>query len=295
MLKSMTGFGQAGREIDGVSYAVEIRAVNNRYFKTNFRLPETIAFLEDEISKCLRSRLYRGTVSLVLRLKNISDKLMFDIDEKIMAAYVEKLGQLSLPSESLRCEINLVDLLSLPGVMESAEPDEAYAEQLRKAVLEVTAEAVENLVEMRGKEGAAIENDLRANCQKIEEKVENIQARSPIVVQEYHQKLKDRVEKLLQVSQVNLDESTLVREVAVFADRCDISEEIARLGSHIEQFLANCETGDNAGRKLDFISQEMLREANTIASKASDAQIGRDVIELKTYIDRIKEQVQNVE
>jgi uncharacterized protein (TIGR00255 family) len=186
-------------------------------------------------------------------------------------------------------------LLNLPGILEPASPDEKTAEQIRKKVLEISQEAIEKLKKMRAAEGTALEADLKKHCSAIKQDIERISARSEVVLTRYAEKLKKRVNELLAGAKLKLDEETLAREVAIFAERSDISEEIARLDSHLQQLLEGCEANDQAGRRLDFISQEMLREANTIASKASDTEITSCVVNIKCRIDRIKEQVQNVE
>ena len=290
----MTGYGDAEGQLDGVTYAVEIRTVNNRYFKANIKLPETVAFLTEAIEKLLRKNLSRGTVNYVLRLRNASANVLFDIDETALQAVVERLSRIA-SSANINCPIDIGSLLNLPGILEPATPDENIAEQIRKAVLEISQEAIEKLKQMRAAEGAALEADLKKHCSAIKQDIERICARSEVVLIRYAEKLKKRVNELLAGAKLKLDEETLAREVAIFAERSDISEEIARLDSHLLQLQQGCQTNSQAGRKLDFISQEMLREANTIASKASDTEITGWVVDIKCRIDRIKEQVQNVE
>jgi uncharacterized protein (TIGR00255 family) len=291
----MTGFARVCREINSISYAVEIRSVNNRYFKPNIKLPEPAAFLEQEIERLLRDNIYRGSVNYFLRYKNISGEPMYEIDSAALKSYVEKLNGVSRPQSGIDCTINLADLLLLPGVVRPQEPENEKADNLKKAVFEVTALALEQMKKMREQEGSALADDLFGQCSQIGGLLEEIKIRKLVVVQEYRDRLAARVKDLLQSARLELDSDTLAREVALFADRSDISEEIIRLGSHIEQFAASCKQGEHTGRKLDFISQEMLREANTIASKASDAKICLDVVQIKSCIERIKEQVQNIE
>jgi uncharacterized protein (TIGR00255 family) len=294
MLNSMTGFARVCREIDGVSYAVEVRSVNNRYFKPSMRMPEAASFLEQDIEKVLRQGIYRGAVNYMLRFKNVSGEPMFEVDSGAMKSYVNKLNAINCDS-GVQCTINLADLLVLPGVVRPQEPDLEKAESLKKAVMEVTNQAVEQLKKMRALEGQSLADDLKQQCSRIRSLLEDIKTRTKVVVTEYQVRLSNRVKDLMASVRLELDKDLLAREVALFADRSDISEETIRLSSHLDQFLSNCETGEYAGRKLDFISQEMLREANTIASKASDAKICLDVVEIKTCIERIKEQVQNIE
>ena len=294
MINSMTGYGEAQGEVNSVSYLVEIKTLNHRYFKTIVKLPELVAFLEEDIEKLLRKNLSRGTVNYVLRLKNASVNALFDIDETALQAVVEKLSRAG-SSAGVKGAIDIGNLLSLPGIIKPASPDKEVAEQIKKVVLELSQEAIDKVKQMRSAEGDFLEADLKKHCSAIEEDLERIRARSDIVLQEYVTKLKQRVDALLAEAKLKLDEETLAREAAVFADRSDISEEIARLDSHLLQFVQCCQANDQAGRRLDFIGQEMLREANTIASKASDTEIIRRVVDIKCRIDRIKEQVQNVE
>jgi uncharacterized protein (TIGR00255 family) len=290
----MTGYGEAQGEADGVSYAVEIKTVNNRYFKTIIKLPELASFLEEDIDKLLRKNILRGTTNYVLRLKDASASTLFDIDETALQAVVEKLSRAGL-SSGINGAIDIGNLLSLPGIIQPALPDEKRAEQIKKLVLQISQEALDKLKRMRATEGGYLEADIKKCCKTIEEDLEQIRSRSDIVIQEYAEKLKKRVNELLALAEIKIDEGILAREVAIFADRSDISEEIARLDSHLQQFDQCCQGNEQAGRRLDFISQEMLREANTIASKASDTDTTRYVVNIKCQIDRIKEQVQNIE
>ena len=290
----MTGYGEAQGEINGVSYAVEVKAVNNRYFKTIIKLPDLLAFLGEDIEKLLRKNLSRGTVNYVLRLKDASANVLFDIDEEALQAIIEKLSRVR-SSADINGTIDIGSLLNLPGIIRPTSPEKEAAEQIRDVVLKISQEAIEKLKKMRAAEGNFLEADLKSHCNAIKEDLERIRARSADVLHEYAKRLKKRVNELLADAKLELDEETLAREVAILADRSDISEELARLDSHLQQFTEICEANGQAGRKLDFISQEMLREANTIASKASDTEIIHCVVDMKCRIDRIKEQVQNVE
>ncbi len=207
---------------------------------------------------------------------------------------MEKLNK-ARTSVGVNSAIDIGNLLSLPGIIQPAMPDKEMAERIRKTVLELSREAIDKVKQMRGAEGGFLEADLKKHCTAIEQDLERIRTRGDIVLQEYAKKLKQRVDALLADAKLKLNEETLAREVAIFADRSDISEEIARLDSHLQQFIQTCQANDQSGRRLDFIGQEMLREANTIASKASNTEIIRCVVDIKCRIDRIKEQVQNIE
>ena len=290
----MTGYGDAEGQLNGVTYTLEIKTVNSRYLKANIKLPETVAFLEEAVEKLLRKNLSRGTVNYVLRLKNAPTNVLFDIDEPALKTLMETLNRIAT-SANIQCPIDIGTLLNLPGILEPASPEEEIAEQIKKTVLDITQEAIEKLKQMRAAEGAALEADLKQNCSAIKQDLELIRVRSEVVLHKYAERLRKRVNEMLAEAKLKLDEETLAREVAIFAERSDISEEIARLDSHLQQLMDGCESSDQAGRRLDFISQEMLREANTIASKASDSEITNCVVDIKCRIDRIKEQIQNVE
>ncbi len=294
MINSMTGYGEAQGQFNGTSYVVEIKTVNNRYFKTIVKLPDVAAFLEEDVDRLLRSNLLRGTVNYVLRLKDTSAVSIFDIDEAALQVVLEKLSR-ARSSAGGKGTIDVGNLLNLPGIIRPAVPDKEAAGRIRDLILRLSQEALDQLKQMRAAEGNYLAADLNKCCRAIEQNLDKIRGRADVVIQEYADKLAKRVDKLLARAELKLDEETLAREVAVFADRSDISEEISRLDSHVKQFEQCCRANDQAGRKLDFISQEMLREANTIASKSSDIEITRCVVDVKCQIERIKEQVQNVE
>jgi len=290
----MTGYGEAQGQFNGMSYAVEVKSVNNRYVKTIIKLPELMAFLEEDIDRLLRKSLSRGTVNYVLRFKDAPASSLFDIDEVALQTIVERLSRAG-SSAGVKGTIDVGNLLDLPGIIRPALPDSETAEQIKRAVLQASQDAVDRLKQMRAAEGVFLQSDLKKCCALIEQNLEQIRTRYTVVPREYAERLRKRVDKLLAHAELKLDEETLAREVAVFAERSDISEEVARLDSHMQQFEQCCQAGEQAGRRLDFISQEMLREANTIASKASDIEITRRVVDIKCQIDRIKEQVQNIE
>lgn len=293
MINSMTGYGSAEGQFEDVSYIVEIKAVNNRYFKARIKLPDFVSFAEDDIERLLREQLSRGTVNYVLRFKNVSAEGLFNIDEGVLRSLMQRLAQIA-SSSGIECKVDMGSLLSIPGIMVPIQPDKSKAKALKDFVSGITSEAIEALKQMRAAEGATIVADMEVCCQAMRVDIENVQARMFVLPGEYAGKLKKRVDSLLSEVGVRLDEETVSREVAIFADRSDISEELSRLESHIQQFLESSRIDGQSGRRLDFISQEMLREANTIANKANDNEIINLVVDMKCQIDRIKEQVQNV-
>ncbi len=292
MLSSMTGFGAAQAHVDGVSIRTEIRSVNNRYYKSSLRLPESLQRYEAEFDKQLRTRLGRGSIVFNLRVRDENGAADSQINQTALERIAERLAPLAAKLGSAR--IDLASLLELPGVCESAEPDETILEARYTAAAKVVDEAIDKLLKMRAVEGEALLKDLTAQCAEIRSRLAGIQSRAPGVVEEYHKRLLARLQQLVAGASVELDKDSIIREVAIFAERCDINEEIARLASHLDQFAEICRSGQEAGRRLDFLAQEMLREANTIGSKAADAAISRHVVEIKAAIDRMKEQVQNV-
>lgn len=295
MIHSMTGFGQARKSQEGKSYSIEIRSLNNRYFKASIKLPEPLARYENEIDKLLRSRLGRGSVTFGLRIREEMPTLSYEINTGALADCVRRLREAVNDDHA---HIDLARLLDVPGIFQPPEIDEGVLQQQFEVIRVLSDQAIDMLIEMRQAEGKALLHDLQNQCADVERHLAAVQALSPTVVEEYHQRLRQRVAQLLsgvEGSNIDLDQDSLRREVALFAERCDINEEISRLRSHLKQFALLCESSEEAGRKLDFLTQEMLREANTIGSKANDAEIARHVVHIKAAIDRIKEQVQNVE
>jgi len=302
MIYSMTGYGSAEAASGQMACVVEIKTVNNRYFKTRLKVPELVAFLEDDIENLLRQEISRGMVNYVLHLKDETAETFFNINEKNLKSYMEKLARIA-STTSMNWTIDIGNLLNLPEVVAPAVADKQTAENIKQLILGATRKALEALRQMRRAEGAALADELQKHCDQIKSKLEMIKRRAPVVLNEYADKLRKKADELLAGSNLNVDKQVLAMEVAVFAERSDISEEVARLESHISQFTSclqeGCSPGkaapSQAGRRLDFLSQEMLREANTIASKAGDAEIIHGVVDIKCLIDRIKEQVQNVE
>lgn len=295
MISSMTGFGEAACHADGIAYTVEIKTVNNRYFKTNMKISEVAAFAAEDAEKILREQIRRGTVNYVLRMQSLGGQSFAQVDSAALAEYARKV---QAAAESLALDnqqVDLAALLTLPGVVQPAVPDAELAEKMKKVILELTEQAIKQLKQMRACEGKALAKDLLANCRVIKEKLQLISQQAPNVVTLYYEKLQKRIAELLGQAKGQIDQDTLSRETAIFAERSDIAEELSRLHSHLAQFETCCAGNDHSGRRLDFISQEMLREANTIASKASNVEISRWIIDVKCAIDRIKEQVQNVE
>jgi uncharacterized protein (TIGR00255 family) len=293
MIVSMTGFGDATAERDGTHYAVEIRSLNNRYFKPVIKLPDNVTGLEPELESTLREHLGRGSITYILKMRVDSAEAAYHINTAALDAYIQQLKTVKGLDGVAR--IDLASLVQLPGVCQEPRDETDEIERHGPVVRELTAKAIEKLQQFRQREGQSLFNDLMKHAKLIERELVEITARAPSIVNEYHKRLTNRVNELMGKAELRVSESDLIREVAVFAERADVSEEIQRLSHHLKAFEQSCRTGEHAGRKLDFITQEMLREANTIASKANDADIAGRIVEVKGAIDRLKEQVQNVE
>jgi len=296
MIKSMTGYGEASGQVNGVDYSVEIKAVNNRYLRAIIKLPEAFAFLEERIEKVLREHLSRGTVNFTLRVRSSAMDDLFEIDEKALENVTRKLSEIQRNAQ-MEGTFDISNLLSLPGIVSAPMPTKAMTDQVAEGTLALTRAALTRVNEMRAEEGRFLAADLQSHCEAIKADLKIISDRRGVVMTEHAEKIKKRVDGLLAEAKLELDQETLAREVAILAERSDIAEELSRLEAHLHQFDQTCtaQNGDQAGRRLDFIGQELLREANTIASKANDLEIGVRVVDIKCHIDRIKEQTQNVE
>ena len=293
MLRSMTGFGSAHGQVDGVEYDVEVRSVNSRYFRAVVKAPEGLSWAEVEIDKFLRNTVTRGNVTVTISVKVPDDQAAYRVNTVALSMYIEQLRPLEIDANpTLR--IDLGSLMQLPGVCLPPGLEEIL-EKTRKGLMKLTHQAVQAMLEMRRCEGEALRDDLLGQCDVITTNLQSVADHAPQVVADYHERLTARVKELIRGGTIPVDPEHLAREVAIFAERCDIAEEIARLRTHVDQFRQAVSSPEPAGRKLDFIAQEMLREANTIASKANDMHIAQAVVEIKTAVDRIKEQVQNVE
>ena len=293
MIVSMTGFGDATGELNGTHYAVEIRSLNNRFFKAIIKLPENVSGLEPEIESVLRERLGRGSITYILKMRSDSAEAAYHINTEALRAYLEQLKTVRELDKLV--QIDLASLVQLPGVCQEPRDDTDEMAKHGDKIRQLSDTAIKKLNAMRQREGEALFNDLMKHGQYISAHLKEIEKRAPFVIDDYHKRLTQRVNQLLSKAELQVNQTDLLREVAVFAERADISEEIQRLGTHLVAFEQACRSGEHAGRKLDFITQEMLREANTIASKANDAEIARHIVDIKGAIDRLKEQVQNVE
>lgn len=294
MIHSMTGYAAVQRVQEGACYVLEVRSLNNKYLKLSIKVPENLQFLESEMERIVRGRLARGSVALALRVRSEAGGGAVPINAAALQRYVQELVAVPLPPD-IATSMDLGMLASLPGVCEVPPIDDASREQVLGLATDLTNQALDVMVEMRQREGNTLRAELTSCCNEIRERVGLVATRAPLVIDEYHERLRARVETLMKSSRLELESEGLMREVALYAERSDINEEVSRLRSHLDQFEELCEGGKPVGRTLEFLTQELLREANTIASKSGDTAIARSIVEVKGLIDRLREQVQNVE
>ena len=292
MANSMTGFGRASALIDGREITVELKGVNHRYLDLGFRMPRHISFLEDEIRRRLSQRLTRGHVDVFVSYRNTrTDARTAVVDHALLNAYISAANECA-EQYGLRNDLSVTSALRFPDVIDVAE-----AEEDREAVTQVLSAALEaacdELIRMRAVEGERLCADLLMRLETVLSIRESIALRAPSVVEDYRNKLNERIAAILQTAEI--DTARLATEVALFADKANIDEELVRLNSHVAAARELIETGTAVGRKLDFLVQEMNREFNTIGSKANDKEITALVIEGKAEIEKIREQVQNLE
>lgn len=293
MVSSMTGFGRASAAEDGREFTVELKSVNHRYLDLNFRMPRHIGFVEDTLRKAITDALSRGHVEVYVNYRNLrSDARRVEIDAALLGEYLRAAREAG-ETYGLKDDIGLSRALSLQDVTDivSAEEDR---DAVNAVALAAVDKALAELKEMRALEGERLAADLIARAKTLSELGEKIALRAPTVVEEYRVKLTERIEALLGGA-IEVDRARLSTEVALFADKASIDEELVRLKSHLVQTELLLNSGEPAGRKLDFIVQELNREFNTIGSKANDAEIVKHVVTGKAEIEKIREQVQNIE
>lgn len=294
MLLSMTGFGDARYQDDRLAAVVEVRAVNNRYLKIMTKCAEVYAPLEGDIERVVRESISRGTVNVVIRVDRLSAAEDYSLNQVALRSYWSQLqaaaGELGAPPPA---EIGY--LLSAPGVIVDDSRRSVDLQADGDIIRRLLKGALDRLQTFRKEEGRSMERELVENARTIGARLSEVAALAPQVVSEYRAKLLERVRQLLKDSGVPVAEADLIREVSIFSDRSDINEEITRLRSHLEQFQAFIREPASTGRKLDFLSQEMNREVNTIGSKANNVAIAHCVVEMKTAVEKMREILQNVE
>ncbi len=292
LLKSMTGFGRGQAMSDQYAITAEIKAVNHRFLEISLRMPGQFNQLEAMVKKTVQSRLSRGKADIFILFEQVAaKKSVVKVDKELAIAYHIALSELAQAC-ALPAEIKLAQVAALPGVLslKNAEDD---LEEISQLLSQAVEGALAQLLQMRQREGAALAEDLAAHLRLIEEKTFAIAELAPLVVSEQRQRLNDRLAEML--GAVEVDQARLANELAFFADKVDISEELTRLASHTAQFRHSLASAEPIGRKLEFILQEMLREINTIGSKSNALAINQAVIEVKSELEKIREQIQNIE
>ncbi len=297
MLLSMTGYGEARYQSEPLSLSIELRAVNNRYLKLSLRAPEPYNLLESEFEKVIRRSIRRGTILLTLRCKRQANAHDYEINATALASYMTQLRamQKQLGIDHLDGGALLTGALGLPGVIPEPGSASLNAEEEWPVVEKVLVEALGKLQAMRQEEGRAMTQEFQTYREQVNEHLAHIRGLASGVVVLHRDRLHERVRNLLDELDIEIDRSDLIREVSIFAERGDIAEEVMRLGSHLDQFQQIMQEPESPGRKLDFLTQEMFRETNTIGSKAGDVEISRHVVEIKSILEKIRELVQNVE
>ncbi|OHB40564.1 MAG: YicC family protein [Planctomycetes bacterium RIFCSPLOWO2_12_FULL_39_13] len=294
MLKSMTGFGAAEYKDDERNMRVELRSVNNRFLKIESRLPDILQPFESDIERPIKEKIARGTILLNVNYQSLRHEPEYMLDSNRLKEYYHLLNGIKKEIGS-REKISVNSLMLLPGVLQKGKNSQEDKDILLSRCIPLVNEALGKMLEMRAVEGKHLAKDIEQRKEFIISALNKIEAMAPLVVQEYSKRLRSRVESLLSGTGVELTDSNLCREIAIFADRCDITEEISRLKSHLHQLQETINTNESVGRKLDFIVQEMFRETNTMCSKANESVMLKDLVDVKTEIEKIREQIFNIE
>ena len=291
MIKSMTGYGKSYISINSREYQVEIKSINHRYSDISIKMPRTISYLEDDVKKEILLQINRGKVDVFITFANNSaEGNEIKINTEVAKMYIDELKKLA-EEQNILANIEVTEISRFPDVLtiKSNNDDETIKTEL----LEAVRQATNNLIKMRETEGEKISQDLLKRLCYIEEKAKEISKLSTGLIEEYVVKLEERIKEILKTEEV--DKSRLAQEVVIYADKCSVEEELTRLNSHIFQFRELLESNTAIGKKLDFLIQEMNRETNTIGSKANNLSITNNVIDIKTELENIREQIQNIE
>ena len=292
MIRSMTGFGRAQETVEGITATVEIKSVNHRYFDFSCRVPRNYGFLEEKLKSFVQSRVTRGKIECYVQIEaQEAEECIVKVNHSLAKGYIDALNEIG-EQYSLENDVTVSSVARNHDIF-SVHKSEADEELIWKAVSTVASSAIASFVNMREKEGEKLKADILSRCDTILENVSFIEKRSPETVIEYNNKLLERMRNVL--SDVQVDEQRLLTEAAIYADKIAVAEETVRLRSHIDQMHEFMKSEVAIGRKMDFLVQEFNREANTIGSKAQDVEIARKVIDIKAEVEKIREQVQNIE
>lgn len=291
MVKSMTGYGKSSLSINSREYMVEIKTVNHKYIDTSIKMPRVISYLEEDIRKLVASKVKRGKIDISISFENYSeDGNDIRINTELAKMYINNLRKLA-EEENISANIEVTEITRLPDVLTiKSNLDE---NQIKIELLQTVEEAINQLIAMRQSEGEKISRDILTKIAQIEAKKQEIFSLSTGLIDEYVVKLEARIKELLKTEE--LDKSRLMQEVVIYADKCSVEEEITRLTSHIEQLRNLINADEPSGKKMDFIIQEMNRETNTIGSKANNLEITNRVVDIKTILEDVREQIQNIE
>ena len=292
MIKSMTGYGRAVETVNGREFTVELRSVNNRYLDCSVRLPRMLSFAEDAVKQAVKASVSRGKVDVFISLRSeAGDEVVVNLNKAVLEGYLAAMRQM-VSDYGVQDDISVSAVSRLPEVF-SVEKPQVDEEQLQKDLLQVVAKALEGYDAMRCTEGAALDRDLRSRGQTILDLVAQVEAGNGQTVIDYRAKLEAKLKEVL--ANTAIDESRILTEAAIFADKVAVDEETVRLRSHLQQMNSMLTGGGAIGRKLDFLLQEMNREANTIGSKCTDVRLARIVVDIKAELEKIREQTQNIE
>ena len=294
MLLSMTGFGESQSQRDPLAVSVEVRCINSRYLKLSIRSSDGYGPLDSKVEGLVRKRIRRGTIQVNVRVDRTKSADDFRLNEEVLGGYRRQL-QAVQEAWGNHQPIDPQQLLLLPGVVNESTPGAEDVGEEWPVIRDTVVAALDSLDTMRRDEGQAMAVDLTSNLDAIGESLSEVEKRSPQVVEAYRNRLNERIGRVLAELNATLEPADILKEVSLFADRSDISEECVRLRSHVVQFREIMDSAEPSGRKLDFLTQEMVREGNTIGSKANDVEIARHVIEIKAAVERIREMIQNVE
>ncbi|MFP4057224.1 MAG: YicC/YloC family endoribonuclease [Candidatus Brocadiia bacterium] len=290
----MTGYGQGRREGDGCVVSVEVRAVNSRYFKLSARLPPEFTAAEGDLEKQVRQHVRRGSVDLFVKVEFTGARAAQPLNRGAVVSYVQQLREIGAEL-GVTFTLNADALAALPGVLEPDRLGDEEGEELLRTIQQALDEALTALDRMRAAEGTNLADQLARCCEAIERRASEVEAGQPDALSDYKERLAERVNRLLDRTDVSVTERELAREIAIYAERSSVSEEAARLRSHVQQFREALARDKPVGRRLEFLAQEMHREVNTMGAKVSDADLSRRVVDLHAEVDKIREQVLNVE
>ncbi len=294
MINSMTGYGRAEGQHEHIVLRVEVRSVNNRGLKVSTKSSDAVAFFESQVEAIVKRHVTRGSVYVSLDCATAEDATEYEFNRPLLRSYLEELKRIHVELGRDQ-DVPILELINLPGVLQKATDAVGDEGAVRAQLAVLLEEALVNMKEMRRTEGEHLKRDLEERCEQLSALLAQVEERAPEAIEAYRKRLTERIVGMLKSVDVEADNPDFYREVALFAERSDVAEEISRLKSHIEQFRESLGSNEPVGRKIEFIAQEMFREANTMGSKANDTGMVRLVVDIKGEVDKMREQVANVE